>query len=671
MYLDLASSLNKEQCEAASTIDGPLLIIAGAGSGKTRMICYRIAHMLRSGISQQRILALTFTNKAAEEMATRVRELTEEALPDLVTSTFHAFGLRILRAHCHLLGYTPKFTIYDNADRASLLREVMLEEQLDVHSHDLDALLQLFSEIKTERRRWPSDAPRTYRSLYDAYRDHMRLYNAFDFDDLLMLPLQLFERYPKVLESYRSQYSHIMVDEFQDTSAEQYRLVRLLAMESRNLCVVGDDDQSIYSWRGANFRNITDFEADFPERKEVKLERNYRSTGTILEAANNLITNNTQRKKKALWTNSEDGGRIVMLHPEDEQAEVETVIRLMREISFKRQVGWDSFGILVRTNHLIPAIENALMLEQIPCAVSGGQSFFERKEVKDTLAYLRLLANVDDDIAFLRVVNTPRRGIGRTSLLQLREIAQRRHVSLYSALGIAIDPSKSQTRQTEAMRRLHDLVETYRNALFAAGKRKSSVLRSLMEEVAYRQHIAQEHPGNDQAALWRYKSVETFLALFSRWEKDPDGVGRSVYDYLQRLSLIQRDRIKEEKEEPKVALMTMHASKGLEFDTVFLVGIEDHIIPHARTLEEDPLSIEEERRLFYVAITRARRLLHISSCAHRKRGREMCASEVSRFLSEIPGQLFQEPQEDRQLDADETLEAFERLRRMLAEKESS
>lgn len=671
MHIDLASSLNKQQCEAASTIDGPMLIIAGAGSGKTRMICHRIAHMLGQGIPQEKILALTFTNKAAEEMATRVRELTKEALPDLVTSTFHAFGLRILRAHGHLLGYTPRFTIYDSADRASLLREVMLEEQLDVHAHDCDALLQLFSEIKTERRSWPSDAPRTYRSLYDAYRDHMRLYNAFDFDDLLMLPLQLFERYPQVLTSYRSHYSHIMVDEFQDTSAEQYRLVRLLAQESRNLCVVGDDDQSIYSWRGANYRNIMDFEADFPERKEVKLERNYRSTGTILEAANNLITNNTQRKEKALWTESDEGGRIVMLHPEDEQAEVETVIRLMRQISFKRQVGWDSFGILVRTNHLIPAVENALMLEQIPCAVSGGQSFFERKEVKDTLAYLRLLANVDDDIAFLRVVNTPRRGIGRTSLLQLREIAQRRHVSLHSALGIAIDPSKPQTRQVEAMRHLYDLVETYRSALFTAGKRKSSVLRSLMEEVGYRQHIAQEHPGNEQAALWRYKSVETFLALFSRWEQDPDGMDRSVYDYLQRLSLTQRDRIREEKEEPKVALMTMHASKGLEFDTVFLLGIEDHIIPHARTLEEDPLSIEEERRLFYVAITRARRLLHISSCAHRKRGREVCASLPSRFLSEIPGRLFQEPQEDRQLDAGETLEAFERLRRMLAEKESS
>lgn len=671
MHLDLASSLNKEQCEAASTIDGPLLIIAGAGSGKTRMICYRIAHLLQSGVPEDRILALTFTNKAAGEMAQRVRELTGEALPSLVTSTFHAFGLRILKHHCHLLGYTPKFTIYDTADRSSLLREVLLEEYLDPQAYDIDELLQLFSDIKTERSGWSPDAPRTFRTLYDAYRDHMRLYNALDFDDLLMLPLDLFDRYPHVLQEYRLQYTHIMVDEFQDTSLEQYRMVRLLAMESRNLCVVGDDDQSIYSWRGANYKNIMLFEQDFSERKEIKLERNYRSTGTILEAANNLIINNTQRKEKVLWTDSGEGSRIVMMHPEDEEEEIEQVIAHMRSISFKRQIGWDSFGILVRTNHLIPFIENKLMLEQIPCTISGGQSFFERKEVKDTLAYLRVLANPDDDIAFLRIINTPRRGMGRSTLMLLRQIAERHHVSLFSALGLSIDPTRSfHPKQIESMRSLYDLISTFRQALFAAGKRKSAVLRSLMEEIEYRHHIAQEHPGNEQVAIWRYKSVETFLALFSRWEQYPDGEEQSVYDYLQRLSLAGRERT-EEPGERKVSLMTMHASKGLEFDTVFLVAVEDHIVPHARTLEENPAALEEERRLFYVAITRARRLLYISSCEHRKRGRELVSSLPSRFLTEIPTTLFEEPREDRELQADETIEAFEKLRRMLAEKETS
>lgn len=672
MHLDLSSSLNTEQCEAASIIHGPVLIIAGAGSGKTRMICYRIAHLLQSGVAQERILALTFTNKAAAEMAQRVRELTGSSLPGLVTSTFHAFGLRILKKHCQMLGYRHNFTIYDGTDRGALLREVLLEEQLDPMAHDIDALLQLFSDIKTGRGSWPSDAPRTFRMLYDAYRDHMRLYNAFDFDDLLMLPLELFERYPHILQEYRGQYTHIMVDEFQDTSLEQYRLVRALAQESRNLCVVGDDDQSIYSWRGANYRNIMLFEQDFPERKEIKLERNYRSTGTILEAANNLIVNNTERKEKSLWTQSGKGGRIVLMHPEDEEDEIQTIIGHMRSISFDRQVGWDAFGILVRTNHLIPFIENKLMLEQIPCSVSGGQSFFERKEVKDTLAYLRVLANPDDDIAFLRIVNTPRRGLGRTSLILLRQIAEQQHVSLYSALGIAIAPgAHSSPKQIEPMRQLYDLIGTYRQAIFAAGKRKSAVLRSLMEEIGYRHHIASEHPGNEQAALWRYKSIETFIALFSRWERDPENHSQSIYEYLQRLSLSSRDRAEDGPDEKKVALMTMHASKGLEFDTVFLVAVEDHIVPHARTLEENPKSLEEERRLFYVAITRARRLLYISSCTQRKRGRDLVSSIPSRFLSEIPQHLFEEPKEDRQLHAQETVEAFARLREMLARKESS
>lgn len=671
MSLDLASLLNTEQHEAASTIHGPLLIIAGAGSGKTRMICHRIAHMLERGIGQQQILALTFTNKAATEMAQRVRELTGSPLPDLVTSTFHAFGLRVLKKQCHLLGYRQNFTIYDSSDRASLLREVMLEEQLDPQAFDSEAVLQLFSDIKTERSGWPDDAPKTFKTLYDAYREHMRLYNAFDFDDLLMLPLTIFDRYPQVLEEYRTHHTHIMVDEFQDTSLEQYRLVQLLAAKSRNLCVVGDDDQSIYSWRGANYRNIMRFEQDFPERKEIKLERNYRSTGTILEAANTLITHNTERKEKALWTDSGKGGLILQLRPEDEEVEIMTVIRKMRNISYERQVGWDAFGILVRTNHLIPFIENKLMLENIPCSVSGGQSFFERKEVKDTLAYLRLLVNPDDDIAFLRVVNTPRRGMGRSTLLQLRQVAERQHVSLSRSLQLVLEHDNDRKgKQYLTMGRFHDLMETYRQALWAAGTRKSSILRSLMEEIGYRNHLLAEFPGNEDAVMWRYKSIETFLALFSRWEQDPDHRDQSIHEYLHMISLAGRERKDDEDKVPKVALMTMHASKGLEFDTVFLLAIEDHVIPHARTLEENPDAIEEERRLFYVAITRARKLLCISSCQQRKRGREMVASQPSRFLSEIPAQLFEDEGENRELESDETFSALARLRDMLAEKQN-
>lgn len=671
MDFDLFAVLNNEQAIAASTLDGPVLIIAGAGSGKTRMICHRIAHMLRKGIPEEHILALTFTNKAAQEMASRVRQLTGENLPNLVTSTFHAFGMRILARHCHLLGYTRKFTIYDGADRISLLREVMLEEDLDPQAFDLDAMLHLFGEVKMGRANWNRDTAKIVPHLYAVYHEHMALYNAFDFDDLIVKPIELFTRFPEVLAEYRQQYTHVMVDEFQDTSLEQYRMVHLLAEESRNLCVVGDDDQSIYSWRGANYRNIMLFESDFPERKEIKLERNYRSTGTILKAANELIVHNTQRKEKALWTESGSGGRIVMHHPADEDEEVESIIREMRRISFEQQVGWDAFGILVRTNHLIPMMENALMLASIPTAVSGGQSFYERKEVKDTVAYLRVLANVDDDIALLRIINTPRRRIGRSTLKMLRKVAESHHCSLYSAIGLVISPdAKIDYPRKEPLEHLFRLIGDYRQALFAAGKRKSGVLKALMEDIGYKHHIASDHPGNDQAVLWRYKSVETFIRLFSRWERDEENRDASVFDYLQRLSLVTRDRMDDGTQEMKVSLMTMHASKGLEFDTVFLAGVEDHIVPHARTLQENPDSLEEERRLFYVAITRARRALFISSCKQRKRNRELVESIPSRFLAEISSDLFKDPIEDRELDKDETLAAFEALRQRLSSKET-
>ena len=672
MPINLSGLLNQEQCTAATTINGPVLIIAGAGSGKTRMICYRIAHMLDSQVLPENILALTFTNKAAAEMASRVRELTKKPLTNLTTSTFHAFGMQVLKKHGHLLGYKPNFTIYDGADQASLLREVLFEEDLDPQAYALDTMLQLFSDIKTERKGWPSDAPRVAKTIYDAYSNHLRLYNAVDFDDLLMLPLVIFTRYPKVLEGYRRQYTHIMVDEFQDTSLEQYRLVKLLAEQSRNLCVVGDDDQSIYSWRGANYQNIILFEKDFSERTEIKLERNYRSTGTILEAANHLIIHNSQRKIKSLWTKSESGGKIVMLHPQDEEEEIELIISHMRKISFEKQLSWDNFSILVRTNHLIPAIENKLMLEHIPYNVSGGQSFFERKEVKDTLAYLRVLANPDDDIAFLRMVNTPRRGIGRTTLSFIREVAEAQQCSLYSAIAHCIAPdSPYSTKRIQPLRQLYDLIENYRQAIFSAGRKKSAVLKALMEEIEYRQYLALSYPGNDQAVTWRYKSVETFLSLFSRWERDPENMSQSLYDYLHTLSLTTRDQIEDDVKEKKLSLMTMHASKGLEFEIVFLAGVEDHIIPHARAIEENPEALEEERRLFYVAITRARQLLYISSCEQRKRNRELVPSIPSRFLTEIPQTLFEQPAKDYDLDSNQALAAFAALKTRLAQKESS
>jgi DNA helicase-2/ATP-dependent DNA helicase PcrA len=628
--------------------------------------------MLEMGIGAQEILALTFTNKAAAEMAMRVRDLTQQPLTELTTSTFHAFGLRILREQGELVGYSKNFTIYDTSDCTALLKEVLLEEHLDPQAHDIAEMLHLFSDIKMGRSEWPTNSGTAIKSVYDGYLEHMRLYNAVDFDDLIMLPLRLFERYPQILKMYQKRYSYIMVDEFQDTSREQYRLVEQLAAGHRNLCVVGDDDQSIYSWRGANYQNIVLFETDFPERTEIKLEQNYRSSGTILKAANTLILHNSQRKEKALWTDGHSGGKITRLYPENEEVEVQTILKEIRSVSYSKQLSYRSFCILVRANHLIPAFENACMLEQIPVQVSGGQSFFERKEIKDTVSYLRILANPDDDMALLRIINTPRRKIGRSTLSAIRSIAHQHHCSLYRAMDLMMQHAEiSEAKKKEPVSNLYDLIETYRSALFAAGRKKSRILRALMEEIGYKEYLAQEYPGNDQAVLFRYGSIQTFIRLFSQWEQDEDNLSPSVYDYLQRLSLHSRDQKEETGPPDALSIMTIHAAKGLEFDCVFLAGVEDHMIPHARTIEENPEALEEERRLFYVAITRAKQDLYISTCNQRKRNREIVPSMPSRFLSEIPEDLFQEPLPPVQLDQDETIAAFAALKRRLAEKESS
>jgi DNA helicase-2/ATP-dependent DNA helicase PcrA len=575
--------------------------------------------------------------------------------------------------------YTPRsvfwnllFTIYDTSDCTALLKEVLLEEHLDPQAYDIADMLHLFSDIKMGRSGWPTNSGVAIKSVYDGYLEHMRLYNAVDFDDLIMLPLRLFERYPHILEMYQKRYSYIMVDEFQDTSREQYRLVEQLAAGHRNLCVVGDDDQSIYSWRGANYQNIVLFETDFPERTEIKLEQNYRSSGTILRAANTLILHNSQRKEKALWTDGHSGGKITRLYPENEEEEVQTILKEIRSVSYSKKLSYRSFCILVRANHLIPAFENACMLEQIPVQVSGGQSFFERKEIKDTVSYLRILANPDDDMALLRIINTPRRKIGRSTLSAIRSIAHQHHCSLYRAMDLIMQHAEfSEAKRKEPVSNLYDLIETYRSALFAAGRKKSRVLRALMEEIGYKEHLAQEYPGNDQAVLFRYGSIQTFIRLFSQWEQDEDNLSPSVYDYLQRLSLHSRDQKEETGPPDALSIMTIHAAKGLEFDCVFLAGVEDHMIPHARTIEENPEALEEERRLFYVAITRAKQDLYISTCNQRKRNREIVPSMPSRFLSEIPEDLFQEPLPPVQLDQDETVAAFAALKRRLAEKESS
>ena len=660
MAINLRKELNDRQYQAASTLDGPVLIIAGAGSGKTRMITYRIAHMLEQGIAQSNILALTFTNKAATEMAERVRQLTRSPLPKLTTSTFHAFGVQVLRSQIDHLGFDHNFTIYDQADKSAMIKGIVRDLHIPLESIDLYELSNLFSAIKTGRTSWTNEN-RSYEKIYEEYNLHLKAYNAVDFDDLITLPIKLFETFPGVLQAYRDRYTYIMVDEFQDTSLVQYRLLNLLASESRNICVVGDDDQSIYSWRGASYENIVRFERDFPEVKEIMLEQNYRSTGNILHAANTVIANNTKRKSKELWTGSEKGNSISIFHPEDEEHEADFICSTIKQIGFDEQVSYDDMGVLVRTNSLLATLEQEFLSQQIPYTVSGGQSFFSRKEIKDIIAYMRLLTNPDDDVNFLRIINTPRRGIGRVSLEQLRSYAKSHHMSLFSAVSkMAHDPDAPVADRLHGIcESFTELIEEYKQKIFSK-KNMAHSMKGLIAAIDYRSYLISEHPDNERLVKWKLKNVEIFLDMFQRWENDPDNLKPNIYDYLNRITLNTSDT--KEKEQGKINLMTIHASKGLEFNTVFLAGVEDHIIPHARSIEEDEHNLEEERRLFYVAITRAKQSLVITSCRQRKYLREVITSTPSRFLQEIPIDLLAHVQEDEELSMADSLKKLQALR---------
>jgi DNA helicase-2/ATP-dependent DNA helicase PcrA len=570
----------------------------------------------------------------------------------------------VLRKTIDRLGYTHSFSIYDQTDKMSLLKEVARELKISHDAVDFYGASHLFSAIKTGRAEWTRENT-GLKPMYQEYIDHLKVYNAVDFDDLIMLPIRIFEEHPDVLESYRSKFRYLMIDEFQDTSHAQYRIMKLLGEESRNVCVVGDDDQSIYSWRGANYENLLQFEKDFPERVEIKLEQNYRSTQQILTAANELISHNTNRKGKVLWTGMDGGKALELYYPEDEIREAQFISEMIKNLSVEDRMPYHDFGILVRTNSLSAAIENALLAENIPYRVSGGQSFFQRKEVKDVIAYLRVLVNPDDDVNLLRIINTPRRGIGKTTLQKIRDVAAQKGISLYSAVSAIrwAEDAPVGAKAKEHLEEFLSLVEYYRETLLS-GKNMADSTRALVERIDYWGHLLQEYQTNDNAAKWKYNNIGIFLDLFERWEKDPDTEDPDLYGWLNRISLITRDDDGDD-EQGKVNLMTVHASKGLEFSVVFLAGVEDHLIPHARAIEESEENLEEERRLFYVAITRAKQKLYLTSCKTRKSMRERSDSTPSRFLEEIPGELIEFHSPEEEVDADRAADYFAMVKQKL------
>lgn len=631
------ADLNPRQNEAVRYIDGPLLVLAGAGSGKTRVITRKIAYLVQTcGLKPSHVAAVTFTNKAAREMKERVGQLLKgKDGRGLRVSTFHTLGLDIVRREHKRLGYKPAFSIFDAQDSAALLRELLRREGAsDGLEKEMQRTISSWKNafVTPEQAIAVSTDPLEVAAsqLYAEYNRHLKAYNAVDFDDLIMLPVLLFEREPEVLERWQERIRYLLVDEYQDTNATQYRLVSLLVGMRGALTVVGDDDQSIYAWRGARPENLAELGKDFPGLKVIKLEQNYRSMGCILKAANQLIANNPHVFDKRLWSELGYGEPLRIVQARDEEDEAVKVVSSLMHHRFQTRTEFGDYAILYRGNHQSRVFEKALREQRIPYALSGGTSFFSYTEVKDVLAYLRLLVNPDDDNAFLRVVNTPRREIGPTTLEKLSHYASERGISLFAAsfeLGLKQHLSERQVdRVTRFTEWLVDIGDRARRG------EPVPAVRDMVREIGYDGWL-RDTCDSVKAAERKMQNVEELLDWLGRMaeqEGSPD-----LGEMVAKLSLMDiLERNAEEDAGDKVRLMTLHAAKGLEFPHVFLVGMEEELLPHRTSIEED--TIEEERRLAYVGITRAQKTLTMTLAARRRRAGEVVRCEPSRFLYELP-----------------------------------
>lgn len=643
MPSSILSGLNPEQRAAVVTIDAPLLVLAGAGSGKTRVITRKIAWLIAEcGIAPDAIAALTFTNKAAREMKSRAGKLLRgRQARGLNVSTFHTLGLRILRAERARLGYRRGFSLFDAEDGRQLVRDI-LKERRDDRAEMIDAIQAQISAHKSALSTpdeaiagAQDDAALHTARAYEAYQRHLRAYNAVDFDDLIAQPVHLFRGEPAVLEVWQNRLRYLLIDEYQDTNGAQYEFLKLLAGARAALTAVGDDDQSVYSWRGARPENLTHLKRDFPQLKVVKLEQNYRSAPRILRAANGLIAHNPHLFAKRLWSELGECAPIKVLDCADERDEADRVAAEIANHRLLNRLDYGSYAILYRGNHQARAMERALREQQIPYAVSGGTSFFDRSEVRDVLAYLRLIANPDDDAAFLRIVNLPRREIGAATLEKLGGYAGERHSSLFSAcfeIGLAavLGP-----RQQVRLRQFAEFI----GRLGESNATPAALARQLIDAIGYADWL-RDACRDARTAERRMENVEELLNWLDNLVKqDPE---RDLAAILSHMSLMDRLDKTESAEKPDQAqLMTLHAAKGLEFSCVFLIGFEEGILPHRENLEEP--GVEEERRLAYVGITRAQRCLYLSYAARRRRFGEDVACEPSRFLNELPAAEFDWP----------------------------
>jgi ATP-dependent DNA helicase Rep len=632
------TALNPQQKQAVEHVRGPLLVLAGAGSGKTGVIAHKIAHLIaRAGYAAGEIAAVTFTNKAAREMKSRVAGLLPaDRLEGLTACTFHSLGLRILQRECRALGYKPGFSIFDAEDSRKLLKSLHPDGRdsafLDRAQATISRLKGDLLEPDAAQARAESEGEAALARLYGEYQRHLKAYNAVDFDDLLRLPVQLFTQHAEVLARWQAQLRYWLVDEYQDTNATQYELLRLLVGTAPHFTVVGDDDQSIYAWRGARPENIGQLRADYPQLTVIKLEQNYRSCGRILNAANRLIRGNPRLFEKTLWSALGDGERLRILPCRDAEDEAERIVTELVSHRIRNAGAKASYAILYRGNHQARAFERVLRERNIAYRLSGGQSFFDKAEVRDVLAYLRLLVNPDDDTAFLRVINTPRRELGPTTLEKLGEHAQSRHKSLFAAAQEIGALARLPERSARALEDFTHWCEGL--ARRAEHEPPAAVARQLLQDCDYLEWLKASEKDR-RAGEKRAANVLELVEWLERMGSEAGG-GKDLAGVVAHLGLLdlieRRDAGNEAGNE--VQLMTLHAAKGLEFDHVFLVGVEENLLPHRSSIEDD--SIEEERRLLYVGITRARRSLTLSYCGTRKARGEAVVCQPSRFLQELP-----------------------------------
>ena len=636
---DYLSELNPAQREAVLATEGPVLIIAGAGSGKTRVLIYRMIHLVSScGVHPANILGVTFTNRAAGEMRARIQKHLGELARRIWIATFHSTCAQILRQEIHHLGYSRNFVIYDEEDSLNLVKRVMKEKGIDekmVHPKWLRARIEAIKrdllDFDYESALQEGGVSEALALVYQGYQQQLRLSNALDFTDLLLLTIQLFQNYPQILDRYQERFRYIMVDEYQDTNYLQYLLVRALARKYKNICVVGDEDQSIYRWRGANIENILNFTRDFPGAKVVKLEQNYRSTKRIIESASFLISHNHKRIGKQLWTENSLGEKLELIECEDEKEEARRVVEQILRLS-SRGYQWRDFAVFYRVNSQSRVIEDELRAQGLPYQIFGGLRFYDRKEIKDILAYLRLLVNPDDSVSLLRIINTPARGIGSATVEKLTRLANEKGGSLFQTLKLAIK-SKAwfNDRQRRALKGFLNLMEEIKKA-YQPGISLSELVELVMEKSGYEQELEREQTAE---ALARLSNLEELVNAVSDYEQSEEQA--SLEGFLERCSLYQD--IDSFSEEGMVSLMTLHSAKGLEFPVVFILGLEEGLFPHIRALEEgDEDELEEERRLFYVGLTRAKQRLYLFWARTRRIRGAMIYTEPSRFLDELPGE---------------------------------